>query len=104
MRLRTSQLLLACLLLLGCGSGSNNGNQDAAEPRIYPEVTPPTVETGPADLVVPVGPVDADSVPTSTCNEDAMGEHFCIVNPGTNVGGGTVVARIQPTMDPFTCK
>lgn len=103
MRIQSAQLLLACLLLFGCGS--NNGGtvkNDGSAPRPQAEVNP--IEDA-LDAPPSPGPeVDAESVPLSTCDEAVKGEHFCIINPGTSVGGGTIVARLPPTTQVSACR
>lgn len=103
MRIQCAQLLLACLLLLGCGSSKGGtAKNDASVPRFYPEVNP--VEDHPDAPPSPGPEVDAESVPLSTCDEAVKGEHFCIINPGTSVGGGTIVARLPPTTQVSACR
>jgi hypothetical protein len=50
-----------------------------------------------------VAVVDAD-LSDAGCDDDVMGENYCIINPpGPAQGGGTVVAR-QPPVDFTACK
>lgn len=82
----TRGILIALLVgLLGaCGSGSNGSPIDTRHPP--KEVPPP--------------PTDSDS-PDAGCDEDAMGEDYCIINsPG---GNGSVVTRLNPG-NYTTCK
>jgi hypothetical protein len=82
--------LLIGLLGLGlgaCGSSSTPSTPDARPPRTDTAVQP-----------TPTGGIDAG------CDEDAVGENGCIINPADpSVGGGTVVTRQNPV--PYsTCK
>jgi hypothetical protein len=80
--LRTTVLALS--LFGGCGSNGTTGSPDAAKER-------PDLATQPQDSGATV------------CDEATMGEHYCIINPPSSVGNGTVVARQNPV--PYqTCK
>jgi len=71
-------------LLAACGSSDPGSKPDAA--RL------------PREASVPVEPIDSGLV---GCDEDAMGEDYCIINsPG---GNPTVVTR-QPVPSYTTCK
>jgi hypothetical protein len=71
-------------LLGACGSGGSEAKQDAARPSRQDAA------------VVPVA-VDGGGV----CDEDAMGEDYCIINsPG---GNGSAVTRQNP-VNYNTCK
>ncbi|MGB8295671.1 MAG: hypothetical protein WCG85_09625 [Polyangia bacterium] len=95
---RILTVLLGGLLLVGCGSGGSRTQVDApVEPTQYSEAG----TTAPADAPDTVSPSEPDA--GAVCDEDAMGESYCIINPGTTVGGGTPVARLNPA--PYqTCR
>jgi hypothetical protein len=71
-------------LFAGCGSSGGTVGSPDARPRTD----------------VPVQPQDSGA---SVCDEVTMGEHYCIINPGSSVGNGTVVARQNPVLYQ-TCK
>jgi hypothetical protein len=77
MRTFLGTTVLALCLFGGCGSnGGSGGSPDA---HVRPEVTPPPQDSG-----------------VIACDETTMGEHYCIINPTSSVGNGTVVARQNP--------
>jgi hypothetical protein len=81
--------LMVAFLLAGCGSGSSGEKFDARPIR------PPQQDTA---IEQPIERSDAG------CDEEVMGEDYCIKNPaGPPQGGGTQVARQNPV--PYrTCK
>jgi hypothetical protein len=91
-------VLFGGLLLVGCGSGGSRKQVDApVEPTQYLEAG----TNAPADAPDTVSPPEPDA--GMVCDEDAMGESYCIINPGTAVGGGTRAARQNPA--PYqTCR
>ena len=80
--LRTTVLALS--LFGGRGSNGTTGSADAAKER--PDLAPRAQDSG-----------------ATVCDEATMGEHYCIINPGSSVGNGTVVARQNPVLYQ-TCK
>jgi hypothetical protein len=87
--------LLGGLLLGGCGSGGTH--LDAPVPPSDSGVS--ASPDAPAAASCP----QPDASLGANCDEDAMGVDYCIINPGTTVGGGTPVARQNPVPYP-TCK
>jgi hypothetical protein len=87
--------LLGGLLMAGCSSGGGD-TPDAAygRPEVSTTIVPdaPPIET-PVDGLVASGPETG-----SACDEQTMGEDYCIRNPGTSVGGGTKVSRQNPVL------
>ncbi len=91
--------LLGGLLLAGCSSGTNNTPDAYVRPDVSMEIPDGPVSSGGIDSP----PLGTGPEVGSTCDEDAMGEDYCIRNPGTSVGGGTKVTRQNPV--PYlTCK
>jgi hypothetical protein len=69
--------LLTCLLLAGCSGGGGGSSQ--------------------ADAWIPTDTAtqpDAANVPDGGCDDDVMGEDYCIKNPGTNAGNPSLVNRL----------
>jgi len=85
----TRGILIGVLGLLVGACGSGGGSTPDARP-FRPDAAPMAV-------------VDAD-LPDAGCDDDVMGENYCIINPaGPAQGGGTVVARQNP-VDFTACK
>ncbi len=81
--------LLVALMLAGCSSGGDGGGKDAAA-QVRPDTLPPPASDTAAPAAVDGG-----------CDEDVLGEHYCIINsPG---GNGSTVSRQLP-VDYRTCK
>ena len=89
--------LLGGLLLAACGSGPGGGNPD-----VLVGYRPDTSIPIPADTAAAGDTAQAG--PDAGCDEDAMTENSCIINPpGSAQGGGTAVARQNP-VSWQTCK
>jgi hypothetical protein len=87
MRIQSIGALLVGLILAACSTGTTGPAPSDTGPP------PPPLEGGtpPPDESVAPPPIDN---PDAGCDEDAMGEHYCIINsPG---GNGTRVARQNP--------
>jgi len=84
--------VLMALALAACGS-SNNTPPDT-RPYSRPETNASAgVDTGISDTNIADAGVQPND-PDAGCDEDAMGENYCIINsPG---GNGTTVARQNP--------
>jgi len=82
--------LLLALMLAGCGSSGKNPVDTSPVQPTDTSIAHP-VDTNVADGGS-VQPVDAD--PGVGCDEDAMGEDYCIRN--STGGNGTAVARQKP--------
>jgi hypothetical protein len=84
---------LGGLLLAGCGS---NGKGQADAPWMPPTQSDVAISTQP-EVGTSTQP-DAGSQPQENsdagCDEDALGEDYCIKNWPSNVGGGTIVTRL----------
>jgi len=78
--------LLTCLLFAGCGSSKNNSSPDAP-PITYSNDYPTKSE-------VDAAPSETTISPDGGCDDDVMGEDYCIKNPGTNAGNPSRVTRI----------
>ncbi len=91
-------VLLGGLLLGGCGS---SGKQADAHVDLQPDDTGVQLDTSVVVSSCPQ-PDASDAVVAGTCDEDALGESYFIINctPG---GGGTPVLRQDPVPYP-TCK
>ena len=92
MRSQSIAGLLMGLVLVGCGSSGTapTDTRPISRPDAYigevdtSVANPPAVDGG----VLPIGDPDAG------CDEDAMGEHYCIINhPG---GNPTEITRQTP--------
>jgi hypothetical protein len=90
-------VLLGGLLLGGCGSSKTQVDG----PPLQKLDAGPTPPDAPAAVSCPQ-PDASDAVVAGTCDEDALGESYFIINctPG---GGGTPVLRQDPVPYP-TCK
>jgi predicted small lipoprotein YifL len=83
MRTILGTTVLVLCLFAACGS-NGPGSPDA--PKQRSEVSTQAQEAG-----------------ATMCDEATMGEHYCIINPPSSIGNGTVVARQNPV--PYqTCK
>ena len=86
--------LLISLVLAGCSSGDGGSPVDTRPPP-RPDTNSTVEDAGVPDVSIVDAPVlPIDSSPDPACDEDAMGENYCIINsPG---GNGTPVTRQTP--------